>query len=270
MESDKLSSVREQCTKHLHLHLAFCSDRPVASSSTGINWTLPANQKIRTFCLSWVTPRPWAGILFLLSCHCGWTASSSLLRWVLQRDNSTWFSSSTTYTVRCGRLKFRLSSHGCFFVKGFRATTLLVGNTWLQKVTPRYFSTFLKSNLLKSSWPWPCPCLREILGQISNHLLEVKSQADSCVSICDPLLLASEWVSFVKGGGSKYHIWPLITDMTQIRILLAACLKLAFLSHLFSPPCFPPPPPSLPYIPPSLPYIPPSLPFLAPSWQHIK
>lgn len=35
---------------------------PSAASSTGTNWILPGNQKIRTFCFFWVTQRPQAGV----------------------------------------------------------------------------------------------------------------------------------------------------------------------------------------------------------------
>lgn len=87
------------------------------------------------------------------------------------------------------------------FVKGFESTILFAGNTGLKKKknpAPRHFFPFLKSSLLTPSCIWPCPCIRDILGQISNHLLEVKNQANSHFPMCDPLLLASEWIDLAK------------------------------------------------------------------------
>lgn len=81
-------------------------------------------------------------------------------------------------------------------VKGFKSTILFAGNTGLKKnAAPHHFFPFLKSSLLTPSWTWPCPCIRGFLGQIGNHLLEVESQANSHFSMCDPLLLASEWIN---------------------------------------------------------------------------
>lgn len=84
-----------------------------------------------------------------------------------------------------------------------------------QKMLLPVISLFLKSSPC-SSWSWPSPRVcGEILGQISNHMLEVKSQANSCFSMCDLLLVVSALINLARVGGSKYHVWSVISTLAS-------------------------------------------------------
>lgn len=76
-----------------------------------------------------------------------------------------------------------------------------------------YFSIFPKSSPC-SSWSWPSPRVcGEILGQTSNHMLEVKTQANSCFSMCDLLLAVSALINLARVEGSKYHVWSVTSTL---------------------------------------------------------
>lgn len=200
MESDKFSSAKEPGTKHLACIFSSAVTAPAVSSSVGTRRSLPGSQKPEPF----VSPelprsrRP-ASYLFCPTIVDGATLFlSSQLSFVMCTrpcNNYMWFF-LFNYAGNISSSGFLTTDS---FLKGFKSTILFAGNTGLKKNSaPCHFFPFLKSSLLTPSWTWPCPCIRDILGQISNHLLEVKNQANSNFSMCDPLLLASEWINLAK------------------------------------------------------------------------
>lgn len=87
---------------------------PAASSFTGTNWPLPGNQKITTFCLSWVTRACRPPSYHFLCCRCR-NDPPSLVSFVTHTwpsRNCMWFFSSTILWTSQ--------------VKGFLPLTLLI------------------------------------------------------------------------------------------------------------------------------------------------
>ena len=183
------------------VHLFFSGDGPCGLLFRGHSQNLAWKSETRTFRLSWVTQKPQASTLFCPTIIDGailfLSSQVSFVMCTRPCNNYMWFF-LFNYAGNVSSSGFLTTDSFC---KRFRVNYFICREYWTQKKknpAPRHFFPFLKSSLLTPSCIWPCPCIRDILGQISNHLLEVKNQANSHFPMCDPLLLASEWIDLAK------------------------------------------------------------------------